>query len=209
MPYFFLSHQGTDITEAFESHHLSKKPYELLNNFYVKEASEKRNYLLTFFKDGFYMTLKRKIIEKLETIDIETLENKSKKIHDITLIAFLIMIVIVNRAQVNEIYWLSVIISAQMLAWLVTISQNFLHKADNWRMYTANFALMTTRDFRTMHILSHHMYPNTFADLEVTCFEPYFKWLPTHAKGWYYKVMTLILTPISHCIYFHNTMRLR
>lgn len=137
------------------------------------------------------------------------LENKSKQAHDLTLIAFLIMIILVNRVHSSEIYWFCVALAAQLLAWLVVMSHNFLHKADNWRMYTANFALMTTRDLRIHHILSHHMYPNSYADLEVTYYEPYYKWLPTHAKGWYYRLVTLLLTPNVHLIYFHNTMRLR
>lgn len=201
--------QGTDITEAFESHHLTSKPSELLDKFYISDISEKRNYFLTFDENGFYRTLKSRIAEKLKTIDKKKLENESKRIHDFVLFAFIVMTAIVNRVQDDKIYWFSVAIAAQLLAWLVVISHNFLHKADNWRMYTGNLALMTTRDIRIQHILSHHMYPNSYADLEITCYEPYFKWLPTHKKGWYYRIMTIILTPSIHFIYFHNTMRLR
>jgi hypothetical protein len=134
---------------------------------------------------------------------------KSERVHDMTLIAFLIMIIAVNRVQSSDIYWLSVAFAGQLLTWLVVMSHNFLHKADNWRMYTGNLALMTTRDLRIQHILSHHMFPNTYADIEVTCQEPYFKFLPIHDKGLYYRIMTIILSISAHTIYFHNTMRFR
>lgn len=204
----FQNFQGTDITEAFETHHLSSKPAELLNNYYISNATDKRNYLYTFDENGFYKTLKQRVIDELKSMDLNV-QSKSRHAHDLTLIAFLIMIILVNRVQSSEIYWICVALAAQLLAWLVVMSHNFLHKADNWRMYTANLALMTSRDVRIQHILSHHMYPNSYADLEVTYYEPYYKWLPTHAKGWYYRLVTLLLTPNVHLIYFHNIMRLR
>lgn len=134
---------------------------------------------------------------------------KSERVHDITLIAFLIMIIAVSRVQSSDIYWLVVAFAGQLLTWLAVMSHNFLHKADNWRMYSGNLALMTTRDLRIQHILSHHMYPNSYADIEVTCQEPYFKFLPIHTKGLYYQIMTIILSISAHTIYLHNTMRFR
>lgn len=53
--------QGTDITEAFETHHLSDKAERVLPKFHVRKAKNARNSLMTFHKDGFYQTLKRKI----------------------------------------------------------------------------------------------------------------------------------------------------
>lgn len=60
--------QGTDVTELFETHHISGKAEMLLNSFYVKEADEKRNYGLTFCDDGFYKSLKAKVAEQLPTL---------------------------------------------------------------------------------------------------------------------------------------------
>lgn len=54
--------KGTDITEAFESAHLSENPEKLLKKFYVKDISTPRNSPYTFHENGFYRTLKRKVI---------------------------------------------------------------------------------------------------------------------------------------------------
>lgn len=56
--------QGTDVTELFESHHVTGKAEMLLPNFYVKDASEPRNYRITFCDDGFYKTLRRKVADQ-------------------------------------------------------------------------------------------------------------------------------------------------
>jgi hypothetical protein len=61
--------QGTDITEAFESHHFSKAPQNLLGKYAVRTAKNPRIYKFTFDENGFYRTLKRRIQEQLKTID--------------------------------------------------------------------------------------------------------------------------------------------
>jgi hypothetical protein len=53
------------------------------------------------------------------------------------------------------------------------------------------------------------MYPNTYADLEMSTFEPYIKWIPKLEKGWRYKFHLLLVTINTHLIYFHNIMKMR
>ncbi|KAG5684986.1 hypothetical protein PVAND_014189 [Polypedilum vanderplanki] len=199
--------KGTDITEAFESYHLTQIPKELLKEFFISDAAEPRNYRYTYNENGFYQTLKRRVAEKMENID-SRVTNKSRKCHDFVLIAFIITIIFVNRVESNKAYIFCCVLAGQLLAWLVPISYNFLHKADNWRMYSGNLALQTTRDMRIYH-MSHHMYPNTYADLEVSTFEPYIKWIPLLEKGWLYKFHLLFVTIITHFIYFHNLLKMR
>ncbi|CAH2071503.1 unnamed protein product, partial [Iphiclides podalirius] len=43
--------KGTDITEAFESHHLNPSTEKLLNKFYVRDAKAPRNSPFTFKED--------------------------------------------------------------------------------------------------------------------------------------------------------------
>lgn len=65
--------KGQDITEAFMTHHLRMdlaEPY--LKKYRVKETNRPRNVLLTFNEDGFYMTLKRKVVAKLPEIKKNT-----------------------------------------------------------------------------------------------------------------------------------------
>lgn len=61
--------QGVDITEPFETHHLTLKAERLLPKYYVREASMPRNYKMTFKEDGFYRTLKRNVAPKIEGLD--------------------------------------------------------------------------------------------------------------------------------------------
>lgn len=131
---------------------MSEEPRKILEQYYVCDAPPNRNYRFTYNENDFYKTLKRKVVEKMKTVDLSVAE-KSKRYHDFTLIAFMIAIMLVNRVESNEAYFFCVIIAGQLLAWLVTISHNFLHKADNWRMYSGNLALMTTRDLRVYHVL--------------------------------------------------------
>ena len=57
--------KGTDITELFETHHISRRAEIVLQNFYVEAAKKPRNYRTTFCDDGFYKTLKEKVAAKL------------------------------------------------------------------------------------------------------------------------------------------------
>lgn len=78
-PYWLTITKGTDITEAFEVHHLNTlklEPY--LKKYYVREASTPRNMRLTFKPNGFYLTLKKRVVEKLRTIDTKSINLKSK-----------------------------------------------------------------------------------------------------------------------------------
>lgn len=61
--------QGTDITELFEAHHISGTASKVLAKYRVRDAKEPRNYKFTFNDNGFYRTLKRRVHEKLKTVD--------------------------------------------------------------------------------------------------------------------------------------------
>lgn len=68
--FWIESTKGTDITEAFEVHHIRpEQPESLLEKYKIREATEPRNFKFTFKDDGFYRTFKRKVGTKLQTID--------------------------------------------------------------------------------------------------------------------------------------------
>lgn len=70
--------KGTDITEAFEVHHIyPEEPERRLKKYEIRRATEPRNFKFTFNDDGFYRTFKRKVGEKLRTVD-RNLEQMSK-----------------------------------------------------------------------------------------------------------------------------------
>jgi cytochrome b involved in lipid metabolism len=61
--------KGVDITEYFETHHLYGRAEQLLPKYYVREAKLPRNYNFVFKPDGFYLTLKKRVMEILPKLD--------------------------------------------------------------------------------------------------------------------------------------------
>lgn len=61
--------EGVDITEQFETHHLYGKAEQYLSKYYVRDAKKPRNYNFTYKPDGFYLTLKRRVMELLPKLD--------------------------------------------------------------------------------------------------------------------------------------------
>ena len=67
--YWLETLQGTDITEAFETHHYNPMVVKMLPKFYVRDAKIERNSPYTFNENGFYKTLKRKV-QKLFNLNL-------------------------------------------------------------------------------------------------------------------------------------------
>ena len=61
-------------------------------------------------------------------------------------------------------------------------AHNFFHQRDNWRMYIFDFTIFSSQDWRIGHALSHHPFPNTIYDYEVSAFEPFLQFLPKKTK---------------------------
>jgi len=158
--------KGMDITELFETHHISKTPENLLKFYYAKEATKPRNSKLTFDEKGFFKTLKRRISSKID----KSVEWKSKLISDILLFITLSSVILTGYVQSN---WM-ILISGMALTFSTICAHNFFHKRDNWRMKVFNISVMSYRDWRVSHVLSHHHFPNSLSDMEVSYFEPYF-----------------------------------
>lgn len=142
--------EGTDVTEAFECYHVSSKPILVLEKFYVRDASKPRNYKFTFEDEGFYRTLKRRVVQKLETIN-HTEVWKSKLYSDLVFVSLFLASIAAVKFETRLARVLSILIAGQAASWLNTISHNFSHQRNNWRMYTANFVLTGWRDWRVYH----------------------------------------------------------
>ncbi|CAB3238964.1 unnamed protein product [Arctia plantaginis] len=182
--------KGTDITEAFETHHLTSVAVKILEKYYVRDAKTPRNSPFTFEEDGFYKTLKREVLEVLKTIPA----HESKRTDFIIDSLFVITLVTSVLSLIFTNYWFvmaSYLIASVCLAWTAVASHNYLHRRTNWRMYLFNLTLWSYRDFRVSHALSHHLYPNTLMDLEVSGLEPFVLWNP-RKKPSYAKLALLI-----------------
>ncbi|KAJ9587921.1 hypothetical protein L9F63_018647, partial [Diploptera punctata] len=191
--------KGTDITEAFESHHISEKAELMLKKFHVRAASEPRNSPYTFHDDGFYRTLKRKIRRVL-------LENprgmpwKSMMIAD-TLLASTLLAAILAAALTSFVLG---IVSGTLLALTVICAHNFFHQKDNLRMYYFDLCFMSSRNWRVSHAMSHHLYTNTVQDLEISILEPFLQYLPRKSKPWWIRFGAWIISPIVYSFVYHS-----
>lgn len=191
------------MTEAFETHHITPKASEVLKKFFVKEASEPRNYNITFDDKGFYRTLKRRVAEKLKSIDVKKHTRQSRQILDLNLLAILVSAFFASRAETVSFGAFWCLLCGQFVGWSANFAHNFIHQKDNWRMYTANISMMSWRDFRVFHVISHHMYTNTWSDLEVSNFEPHLQWMPIQIKTQFSVLYSALVSPLSYMKIFH------
>jgi cytochrome b involved in lipid metabolism len=132
--------QGSDITEAFEAHHITKTPEHLLKQFYVRAASEPRNSPYTFKDDGFYRTLKRRAQPVLQKLPSGP-STESKLCSDLLLVAFLLLATVAAATTSFKFGLLAGLI----LNFLVVTAHNFFHMKDNLRMYYFDLCLMASR----------------------------------------------------------------
>ena len=164
-----------------------------------------RNYKFTYREDGFYKTLKRKVNKELKNMDFKKPAELSKNYSDACLIAFFstaIMTVKLNSYTIG-------FMSAVLLMFQTIIGHNFIHKINNWRMYTVNLSLMSWRDWRVFHVFSHHGYPNSYHDMLVNGSEPFLKWIPYENKTKSSIILSWILVPAVFSSYYVGTILLR
>ncbi|RZB40751.1 Cyt-b5 and/or FA desaturase domain containing protein [Asbolus verrucosus] len=189
--------KGTDITEAFEVHHLTTAPEETLKKYFVKKAKVKRNSPFTFKDDGFYRTLKREVMGIVKTLPKQVI-NTSAFFTDLLLVGTFLFAILANTYW-N--YWLG-ILAGFFLGCVTIASHNYFHKKDNFRMYYFNLSLMQTREWRISHVLSHHLHTNTIDDMEITMNEPILPFLPVD-KSPFFKYGYWVLFSIYWVTAFH------
>lgn len=190
------------MTEAFETHHLTSTASDVIKKFYIRDATKPRNYKYTYNETGFYQTLKRRVVKKLETIDMQELSKLTKLILNCNLIALFVLVLLAVRAENTFMTIVWTLLAGQSLAWSLNFAHNFMHQKDNWRMYTANLTLVSFRDFRVFHVMSHHFFPNTITDMEVSDFEFYLRWLPYTVKTTSGVLLSYVLSPITWTLVF-------
>ncbi|XP_067622954.1 cytochrome b5-related protein [Eurosta solidaginis] len=204
-PFWLETTKGTDITEAFESHHISKKPEEMLNKFHARSAAKPRNYKFTLHENGFYRVLKGRIREKLKGIDYSA-ARRTHLMHFALLVSTFALACSCSYTG-NIIF---VPFAALSLSWLTIATHNYFHRKDNWRMYTFNLSLLNFCNWRISHALSHHVYTNSLHDLEMSLFEPFLCWWPNssiHTK--WHRLFSVAIQPIVYTVIFPFQLTLR
>lgn len=136
--------QGTDITEQFETHHLKGIAETLLPKYFIRKATAPRNSPFTFDEDGFYRTLKSKVMERLEEIPKDA-RSKSDNLTDLLLAILIVLSPMCCWAwSYNWMLGASLtLLNGFVLSAVATCSHNYLHRADSWRMYLMNLTGMT------------------------------------------------------------------
>ncbi|EFA08577.1 cytochrome b5-related protein [Tribolium castaneum] len=188
--------KGTDITEAFETHHLTTTAEKLVEKYFIRKAKTPRNSPFTFKEGDFYKTLKRNIVEKLKYVPNEPAQ-RSKRITDFLLFAYvsLALLAAVFRSFTFGMF------SGIFLSLTAIAAHNFFHQRDNFRMYYFNFTLMEYSEWRISHALSHHLHTNTINDLEISSLEPFLEYLPGK-KHILVQLAQIFISPIVWCFIF-------
>jgi hypothetical protein len=131
--------QGTDITEAFETHHISSLPENLLMKFYVRKARTKRHSPFTFDEFGFYRTLKRRVRERYDSLPKLEAERSKRTIEGLAAGMFLFSAAASIFSGWNWPKVVCCLLGGLFMTWTTICAHNFIHQKDNWRMYLFNF----------------------------------------------------------------------
>lgn len=97
----------------------------------------------------------------------------------------------------------TVLLLASLFAsWTIIAAHNFFHRRDNFRMYYFNLMLLSYREWRIQHSMSHHLYPNSLLDLEVTLFEPFLCWATGENKSLVQRYGSWLYSPFIYMTLF-------
>lgn len=214
---------GTDITEAYETHHLHMdRTNAILAQYRVGAAVGQRSVRFTFDESGFYRTLRGRVVKRLEEINymdksdatnVNLAEPQSR--HFRYIIAFHSQYIVdgllaatVVLSILATVVPVCIIFAAIALMLLTNSAHNYLHQADNVRMYYFNLSGLSCSEWRISHAMSHHMYTNTLLDMETLMLEPLIVWLPASAavKSTLMRFAQWLYGPLVYVLFFALTV---
>lgn len=91
------------------------------------------------------------------------------------------------------------IFTGSLIHFQLVIAHNYFHRRDNFRMYGINFSMADYTMWRITHAMSHHLYTNSYYDLEISFLEPILQFLPRR-KSFAHKILAILITPIFYCL---------
>lgn len=212
--------KGHDITEAFLTHHFNPdKTDPLLKKYRVRNTIKPRNVKLTFDENGFYMTLRRKVIQKLPEIKKRTRILSKVEYYYLLNEFFVSILFSFLQFYIDALFALTILsailanryesigftlICGLIYTWCGIAAHNFFHIRDNFRMKYFNILFMSYRDWRVSHVLSHHLYPNSLIDIELVFMEPFLVWKLNKDKDWIRRYVSYIYSPFIYCIFYYT-----
>ncbi|KAJ4433720.1 hypothetical protein ANN_16031, partial [Periplaneta americana] len=190
--------KGTDITEAFESHHIRNSAQLILEKYRVASTSNIRFSPYTFHESGFYRTLKRNVQPILSKLPSGP-SLRSKLTADLLLLSSLLTATV---AAATSFYSVG-IVSGILFSLTVISAHNFFHMRDNIRMHYFNITFYSYKDWRVTHALSHHLFPNTMLDYELFFDEKLLQWLPLKTKSLWVRFGSWLYSPVIYLLSSH------
>lgn len=82
------------------------------------------------------------------------------------------------------------------LTWTVIAAHNYFHMRDSFRMYYFDLSMLSSKNWRITHVMSHHMYTNTLWDYEVYVVEPFLQWILHKNKFYLMTMISKIISPV-------------
>ncbi|XP_050457097.1 cytochrome b5-related protein-like isoform X2 [Cataglyphis hispanica] len=190
--------KGTDITELFQSHHITDKAERLLPKFYIREATTQRSVPLTFLSDGFYRTFKRRAFEALKNVNF----HRSSMTTDLIIDSLMVMTFALSLAAAFAHSYAIIVFASIFLTLTTVAAHNYFHMKDNFRMYYFDLSMLSSKNWRISHVMSHHMYTNTLWDYEIYIVEPFLQWIPRKDKSYFASLISKIISPIVWMLLF-------
>ncbi|XP_067213340.1 cytochrome b5-related protein [Linepithema humile] len=190
--------KGTDITELFESHHITERAERLLPKYYVRETTTPRSVSLTFLPDGFYRTFKKRASEALKSVDFHRPSMTTNLITDSLVIATFAL----SLTSALTHSYAAIVLASIFLTWTTVAAHNYFHMRDNFRMYYFDLSMISSKNWRITHVMSHHMYTNTMWDYEIYVAEPFLQWIPDKNKSYLIAMISRIISPIVWMLLF-------
>lgn len=142
----------------------------------------------TFKPDGYYETLKRKLLSKYSAAELQ--DNTHSKRLSLQIVALFIAVFLVTCYTRN--YFIAAI-AGFLLVGVVGEGHNLMHQKKNPYRYLFSLTGLTHEDWENFHTISHHMHPNSELDYEIGMFEPLAYFLRNQPNNPFY--IEIVLQP--------------
>lgn len=195
-----------DVTALVESHHLNQPlVQQVLSKYYVRHTQAAAQAAgkgkgkgkgaeavedFSWAEGGFIRTVQRRTLALLgETRAARGPSMEMRVIVWLTLLAWAVAFgaMCVVRAST----WLPALVAGFFLYGLLGIGHNGMHTAHPWR-YLMDLSLFSHAEWTVSHCLSHHHWPNTQVDFEISAIEP-FIWSLASKAGHKHRYLPLYL----------------
>ncbi|CAK87368.1 unnamed protein product (macronuclear) [Paramecium tetraurelia] len=162
--------QGQDITEMYFAHHLNlDKCQAILSKYYVREADRVQQYF-NFDQNGFYRTLHRRVGDYFKVRD----KGPSLSMKLTVISALFAFCLTFGLTCIHQSFWWALLCGYTLFV-CFGIAHNFMHQGAKQPLrYMSDLLFFSHYHWVITHCISHHHYPNSNIDFEMTSMEPFF-----------------------------------